>query len=145
MIFWKVDSPQKLTERLDYFKEWAIEHWNWEKPLTWEPKPYSEKRSLSANALMHCWFREMAEHFSQKGNHLTEAQAKELMKYKFLGTEDKVIGQTVIPDQLRSTSNLTSGDMKQFLDQIQAWCADHGLNLSNPVDSEYSRWCNEHG
>ncbi len=145
MIFWKVDTPDKLQERLDYFREWVTEHWDWDKPLTWEPKPYTNSRSLSANALMHVWFREMAAHFSGKGSDLTEAQAKELMKYKFLGTEDRLIGKTLIPHQLRSTSRLSSGEMKEFLDQIQAWCADHGLNLTNPQDSEYAKWCKEHG
>ena len=137
--FWKIDDPSQIDERLTFFGDWLRSEWNWSKPVTFEPKPYTDKRSLSANALLHVWFRELATHFSRQQVY-GEEQIKELLVHKFLGTEDRVVGKTVIPGQLRKTSQLNSGEMKQFMDQILAWGADHGCLVSLPKDSEYKRW-----
>ena len=140
--FWKIDDPVQIEERLKFFGDWLRSEWNWAKPVTFEPKPYTDKRSLSANALLHVWFRELAIHFSKQQVY-GEEQIKELLVHKFLGTEDRVVGNTVIPGQLRKTSQLNSGEMKQFMDQILAWGADHGCLVSLPADSEYKRWMDQ--
>lgn len=143
MIFWKIDDPNQIPDRLGHFEKWLRTEYQWDRPITWEPKPYTNPRSLSANALMHVWFREMANKFSTDANPLTEEQMKALMVHKFLGTEDVVISKTVIEGQLRHTSKLTSGECKQFMDQVSAWAADHGCVLTMPEDSEYMQWSKE--
>jgi hypothetical protein len=120
--------------------QWLRKQWNWSRPVIVEPKPYTDPRTLSQNALFHVWCQEMAEQFAERGKmQITMEQMKELMKYKFLGTEDVVINKTVIPGQLRHTSGLDKGEMTQLLDQIHDWALDHGVMLTNPADSEYMR------
>jgi hypothetical protein len=83
--------------------------------------------------------RELAEHFTAKGYEINEKEMKDLMKHKFLGVEDRVIHNTVIPGQLRESSALDPGQMMVFLDQIWAWAADHGKTLKIPAESEYMK------
>jgi hypothetical protein len=93
--FWIIKDAAQITERLVFFERWLRDNWNWEYPVQFKVGRYQEKRSLSQNALFHVWCREMADHFSSKGADITEATMKELLKYKFLGTEDRVIHKTV--------------------------------------------------
>jgi hypothetical protein len=80
----------------------------------------------------------MANHFSKKVDTDAE-QMKALMKLKFLGTEDIVVGHTMIPGQLKRTSNLDKGEMMRFMDDIYDWALDHGVTLTIPEDSEYMK------
>jgi hypothetical protein len=137
--FWIIKDAAQITERLVFFERWLRDNWNWEYPVQFKVGRYQEKRSLSQNALFHVWCREMADHFSSKGADITEATMKELLKYKFLGTEDRVIHKTVIPAQVRETSGLEKGEMMDFMDQVQSWALDHGVKLACPIDSEYMK------
>tara|TARA_R110000796_G_scaffold3796_8_gene14630 strand:+ start:101 stop:544 length:444 start_codon:yes stop_codon:yes gene_type:complete len=136
--FWLVKNKEQLQERLVFFSDWVIENWDWEKPLTWKAEPYDPKRSLDQNALMHVWMREIATHFSAKMP-VTTDEIKTLMKYKFLGTRDIVVGSTVIAGQVVETSSLKKGEMMRFMDEVYDWANDHGVRLSNPKDSEYMK------
>lgn len=137
---WKVDNPDQLSERLGFFENYLRASWDWSTPVTWQVKPWTRKRSLNANALLHVWFREIANELSNRGQYLSEERAKLLLCHKFLGTEDFVYGRTVIESQVRHTSSLSPGEMKEFMDQLIAWCSDHDILLSHPTDSEYYRW-----
>jgi hypothetical protein len=68
---------------------------------------------------------------------LTEEKMKTLVKYKFLGTSDLVVGKTIIKDQVRDSSSLDTGEMLEFMDKIQNWCLDLGVQLTCPEDSEF--------
>ena len=137
--FWLIKDRRQIQERVAFFQRWLEKEWDFNYPVTWEPKVYRNKRSLSQNALFHVWCRELAEHYSSKGADISEEKMKDLMKYKHLGCEDRVVGKTVIPGQLRETSGLDRGEMMVFLDQVWAWAADHGVMLEIPADSEYMK------
>lgn len=143
--FWKIDCIAQLSERLKHLEAHLRASWDWDKPVQLQVKPWSDKRSLNANALVHLWFREIGQYFTERNVPLSEEDAKLLMKDLFLGLEDIQIGKRQIKQQLRRTSKLDSGEMKQFMDQIVAWCADKGCALSQPTDSEYARWSREYG
>ena len=136
--FWLVKNKEQLKEKLNFFSEWVLENWDWEKPLTWKAEAYDPKRTLDQNALMHVWMREIAEHFSVKMP-VTSDEIKALMKYKFLGTKDIIVGRTVIANQVVETSSLKKGEMMRFMDEVYDWATDHGVRLSNPSDSEYMK------
>ena len=140
--FWLIKSEKELTERLGYMHNWLVEKWDWSKPLCIKAAVYSEERSISQNALLHKWFREMAVHF-EKRSPVDEEQMKMLLKHKFLGTTDIIIGSTTIAGQVKSTRRMDKGDMHFFMDQIYDWAADHGVKLSNPENSEYMRLTKE--
>ena len=80
----------------------------------------------------------MSNHFGSKID-ITPEKVKMLMKNEFLGTEDVIINNTVIENQLRSTSSLSKGEMHQFMEQVFHWGLDHGVQLTNPRNSEFFR------
>jgi hypothetical protein len=137
--FWIVKEKSHIDERVEHFRRWLQTEFIGEHPIMWEPQRYKAKRSLSQNSLFHLWCREMSQHFSDRGADINEERMKELLCYKFLGTEDRKIGQTIIEAQVRHTSDLSPGEMTDFMDQCIAWALDHGVKLSNPPQSEYMR------
>lgn len=137
--FWLISNKDQIKDRLKFFEQWLRTNWDESYPLKWECSRYSAKRSLNQNALFHVWCREIAIHFSEQGAECTEESIKEILCYKFLGTEDKDVLGFEIPAQVRKTSNLDTGEMKDLLDKILSWALDHGVRPSNPPDSEYAR------
>ena len=148
--FWLCRDPSQLKERLEFFEKWLREHWDWSKPVEWRAKPYKGKRSLDQNALFHVWCREMAQHFSARGvmvtvsddegevtASMTEKDAKDLLKYRFLGTCNVTIGKTDMPAKVKETSGLDVGEMFHFMSQCQAFLVDCGVAITCPEESEY--------
>lgn len=135
--YWLIRSGREVDRVISSLKQWC-EEWDFSTPLALQPKQYKNPRSLTQNALLHKWFGEMASHFSKKVDTDAE-QMKALMKLKFLGTEDIVVGHTVIPGQLKRTSKLDKGEMMRFMDDIYDWALDHGVTLTIPEDSEYMK------
>jgi len=136
-VFWMIRSAKDIDTVLKFFRK-SLEEWDFSRPVAWKLEPYSSLRSLSQNALFHMWCGEMANHFSSKLD-ITPEQVKMLMKNEFLGTEDVIINNTVIENQLRSTSSLSKGEMHQFMEQVFHWGLDHGVQLTNPKNSEFAR------
>lgn len=137
--FWLVKDKQQIKERMKFFEQWLNTEWDGTYPIKWEVSRFRAKRSLSQNALFHVWCREIAVYFASKGADVNEESMKELLCYKHLGTEDRVVGSTVIEGQVRQTSKLDTGEMTELLDKVLAWALDHGVKVSNPPDSEYAR------
>lgn len=137
--FWLVKDKSDIDDRMKFFKQWLLDNWDGSYPLQWKVSRYKRKRSLSQNALFHVWCREIAAHFASKGADVNEESMKELLCYKHLGTEDRVVGNTVIEGQVRQTHKLGAGEMTELLDKVLAWALDHGVKVSNPPDSEYAR------
>lgn len=135
--FWLCRDVNQLKERIGFFEQWLRDNWDWSRPVEWRAKAHVGRRSLSQNALFHIWCREMAEHFAAKGIDIDQERAKDLLKYRFLGTHDIIVGNTTIPNQLKSTSKLDRGEMFDFMNQVQVWLLDHGVNVTCPDDSEY--------
>lgn len=101
---------------------------------------YSNPRSLSANRLYWSWLKEMAVHFSKKGDKYSSEDMHQIMKHKFLGyCKPRKIGKTEIPKQLKSTASLSKSDFCFYMEQIDHWAVDHGLLLPK-VDSEYTEF-----
>ena len=134
---WVIRDRQHAPRVIDDLRSW-VDQWDFNHALVIKPGKYTNPRSLSQNALVHTWFNTMAKHFSKKVE-VDADQMKLLMKNKFLGTEDVVVGSTVIEGQLKRTSKLTKGEMTYFMNQVHEWAADHGVNLPIPADSEYMK------
>ena len=135
--FWMINNRKDIDTVLRFFRR-HLEDWNYERPVAWKLEAYSTARSLSQNSLFHMWCGEMSKHFSEKVS-VTPDDMKKLMKNEFLGTEDVVVGKTTIPNQLRSTRSLNKGEMHQFMEQVFHWGIDHGVQLTNPKNSEFQR------
>lgn len=99
-------------------------------------------RSLSQNALYWAWMGELAVSFTNRakdGSAWTKDDMHDLMRHQFLGYEEKVIGKTELKPTLKSTADLDRGEMHYFMEQIDAWGAEHGVMLPHPADSEYMK------
>lgn len=142
--YWIVRDKAQVDKILANVANWVKDEWDFDVPLCLQPKKYVNPRSLSQNALLHVWFDTMAKHFSRKVDTNAE-QMKALMKLKFLGTEDIIVGNTVIEGQLKRTSKLDKGEMMRFMDDVYDWALDHGVRLSIPEDSEYMKLRKQHG
>ncbi len=129
----KDNIDRAFVEEANRLKAW----WSGEQPVELIVQLAHTKRSLSQNAQIHAMFQDMSVHFTMKGKAVSPVKMKALMKMKFLGTEDIVIGETVIKDQLRSTRKLSQGEMSVFISQVMDWCFDHGVPVRNPGDGEY--------
>ncbi|MFY0403328.1 YbcN family protein [Pantoea dispersa] len=108
-------------------------------------KPWKEKRSLSQNSLAHMWFGEISEYLIKSGrSDATPEWVKRNLKRTYLGCEevtytDFVTGDKSTTYEPRHTSGLDTGEMHYFLTQVEQWCAQFGLVLTIPHDSEYQR------
>ena len=111
--------------------------WDGREPMEIVLRKAHSRRTLTQNAQLHAMFEDMAGYFSSRGTLVTADRMKDLMKYKFLGTEDVVVGNTTIPGQLRSTAKLDVGEMSHFISEVMDWCFDHGVPVRNPHDGEY--------
>jgi len=106
-------------------------------------EPWTEKRSLSQNAMFHAWMRELSRYLIQHGRpYCNPDWCKDAMKFTFLGFEDTTYtdvttGAQIVRETLRHTSKLKTGEMFLFMCKVQAWCLDIGCFLKVPNTSEF--------
>lgn len=155
MNFWKIDSRDKVKQILDNLAVNLIDKWDFTKPVKIEVKPYTNPRSLSQNALLHIWFKDISDSFKRrglkwyylddKGNEIGEPNDYEPidikfgMKHMFLGYENIQFGKIIAEKQLRSTSKLDKGEMMHLLNQVYSYGMNNGAKLVIPQDSEYQK------
>jgi hypothetical protein len=137
--FWLVKNKEELSDRIEFFAQYLEREWNWEHPVQWRVSRYSGKASKSQKALWWMWCDEMARHFRAGGADIDKERMAMMLKNKFLGTEDIYCNNTVIQGQVRHTSDLSPGEMCEFMDQVLAWALDCGVTLTCPADSEYMK------
>lgn len=135
--FWKVERPQQFDHVMENFRAWVLGNWDWSKPLAIQAKPFEQVRSLSQNALFHVWMKEVRDHFIERTPDADEEAWKLFFKTEYLGTETLKAGKIVHENQLRHTSNLKKGEMYEFMEAVNAWCAQRGLTLPVPDSSEF--------
>jgi hypothetical protein len=98
---------------------------------------YSPVRTISQNNLYWQWLGVMAAKFTTKKNKFDKNEMHDMMRHKFLGYEDRTIGRTTIEHQLRSTKKLKTGEFFEYMEKVDAWAMDHGVNLPIPGMSQY--------
>jgi hypothetical protein len=84
----------------------------------------------------------MADYFSIKGAQYTEDDMHDLCRHKFLGYENRKIGNTEIVSQLKSTAagKIGKAEMSEYMHQIEVWCTELGCYLPYPEDNEYTHY-----
>jgi hypothetical protein len=106
-------------------------------------KPWREKRSIPQNALSHMWYAEISEYLIHSGRtDATPEWVKRNLKKTYLGSVeveyvDFVTGEKTTTWEPRHTSDLDTGEMHHFLCQVEGWCAQFGLVLTIPDNSEF--------
>jgi len=105
--------------------------------------PWSEKRTLSQNAMFHAWMAELSRFLIRHGRSQCSPEwCKDAMKFTFLGFEEKTFvdvetGAQIVRESLRHTSKLRTGEMFSFMTKVQGWCLDIGCFLTVSEQSEY--------
>ena len=135
--FWKVERPQQFDHVIENFRAWVLGNWDWSKPLAIQAKPFEQVRSLSQNALFHVWMKAVRDHFIERTPDADEEAWKLFFKTEYLGTETLKAGKIIHENQLRHTSKLKRGEMYEFMEAVNAWCAQRGLTLPVPDSSEF--------
>lgn len=134
-------AARDIEKKLPYITK-RIQDWDYEKPLCVKLQPYENPRSLSQNALLHIWVREIKKGMEKKGVKVTVGDPDEAwklwLKRRFLGSDNFQIKNQIIEGQVKRTSNLTKGEMVHFMDQCYHWALEQGINLSIPKESEYA-------
>jgi hypothetical protein len=102
---------------------------------TIEMKKVVEKRSISQNKLMWLWFSAIADAWSDATDRaFTRNDVHDAYCLMFLpiDTPKGRVGG--------STSGLSTEEMSEFLEKVQADAADDGITLLNPEDKMFEQW-----
>lgn len=109
-------------------------------------KIWKDKRTIDQNSLSHMWYTDIAEQANQrlKTNSYTMNSVKHDLKEMFLGYEEiehknVITGELTKKLELIKTSDLDTGEMHFFLQQVETWSYQNGFKLRIPNDSEYRK------
>lgn len=99
-------------------------------------KQWRDKRSLPQNNLMWMWNYDVAEAVSR---HSTENHSDEELHefFKELYCPPKPVTVFGVTKMVKSTKLLDSEEMTFYLRRIEVWCAERGIKLRIPANSEY--------
>ena len=106
------------------------------------------QRTLDQNSLYWKWIMAIGPVVNKKWNlgwaegDETKERAHDLMRHLHLGYRyPPKMGNTQIPDQLKSTTELSTSEFSEFLTKIDAWSIQYlGLMLPRREDSEYAKY-----
>lgn len=139
-VFVRFNSKDDVHKKAKYLMEDMLA-WDFSKPLTVKLEEYKNPRSLSQNAMSHIWYREIAKAMEKKGHKVdyeNPAEAWKLwLKKRFLGVSTVNIGKHTL-EEIKRTSDLNSGEMAHYLDQVYHWAIDLGIILTIPKECEYA-------
>lgn len=125
--------------QFEMFCKHIRESWNWDRPISisWM---CGIKKTLGQNALVHVWFRAIANHLNatQKAYEYTEEDLKDYLKKNYGERKNFLDPQTGEEVQkLKSLSEYTKGEMTVFMQKIEAYTNNIGCLL--PVWGEYEK------
>lgn len=139
-VFVRFNSKDDVHKKAKFLMEDMLA-WDFSKPLTVKLEEYKNPRSLSQNAMSHIWYREIAKAMEKKGHKVdyeNPAEAWKLwLKKRFLGVSTVNIGKHTL-EEIKRTSDLNSGEMAHYLDQVYHWAIDLGIILTIPKECEYA-------
>lgn len=137
----RIDSKEEIKPKLDYLGNRLGSFWNFDQhALVVNYEPYVDPRTRSQNSLYWQWLGEMATYFSEGMQQFDKDDMHDLMRHKFLGYEDRTLGNTTIRDQLRSTTRLKKLEMSEYMHQIEVWAMEHDCRLTVPHQNEYMKY-----
>ena len=96
-------------------------------------------RSMNQNDLYWMWLGEISQQTSERsGKDFKKDDLHEWLRAEYLGYESKYVGNKHIR-LLKSTTQLTKGEMYFYMQQVDAFAHQHGFKLTIPDDSEYMK------
>ena len=119
--------------------EKIINEWDFNHPMDVSISVYRKSRSLAANRLMWLWLNEIQIHMREHYGQIASADEwHDVLVERLQPAEARIIG---LPDGevffvgRTRTSKMTVSEMSDYLNLLQAYCAEHlNLQLSHPDD-----------
>jgi hypothetical protein len=123
MRTWVLRNPDAAHDLIAFLKENAGAAAADKKPLTVTVDTYKTVRSNDQNRLFHAILKGIAEQAVIDGKQYEQDVWKEIIRCKFIGTEE-----INLPDGLRiergiSTKTLSVGDFSNLIEIVRAWAA----------------------
>jgi hypothetical protein len=113
--------------------------WDFSVPAQISVRPYQDKRTRAQNRLYWKWLGIIAEELRTVKQTATKDDFHDMLRHKYLGTEEVSIAGTVVT-RLPSTTRLQRGEMAQYMHRVEQWAADMGVLLPIPSDNEYLKY-----
>ncbi len=108
------------------------------KPVSIEIKEWHDSRSLSQNSTYWMWLGEISEQILSKINQRHDTETlHEYFKQCFCAKKTTMLGKKEVI--IVSTKRLDSGEMCNYLNQIENWCAERGFKITIPANCEYKK------
>lgn len=127
--FSSAQQVARVIKSLDFSESWEV-----------EIRPATEKRSLDQSSLYFLWCDQAAKFFSKGKAKYTKKDMHEIFRFKMLGYDSgKKIGNTEFAPELKSTTDLKVDEMYEYMRKVEVWCAEHGLLVKTPEDSDYDK------
>ena len=139
MIKFVIDDEADLSERLTALEKRIGMQWDWSVPMEIICKPFESLRTRGQNSLYWRWLGRLAIELSTRQNVYSKDDFHDLLRHRFLGTEEVNIAGEVIT-RLPSTTRLGKAGMSSYMAQIEAWATDCGIFLPIPADNEYKKY-----
>lgn len=106
-------------------------------------KPWRDKRTLSQNSLMWMWNDDVAAAASKYSSQThTDEELHEFFKSMFCPAKQVTVFG--VQKWVQSTKLLDTEEMTFYLRRIEVWCAERGIKLRIPVNSEYHAKGHDH-
>ena len=101
------------------------------KPWKVTIEPETKRRTLSQNSLMWKWITEVVRHVHEHSGH-DKDEIHEWFKVKWAPVRIVDIGGQA--KEYRSTKNMTTAEMSEYMEKIYAWAISEGYFLPVPED-----------
>jgi len=99
-----------------------------------EIRPYTKRRTLAQNRLLHQWCRELSDGYEDTGGERHSPEVwKQLLKDTFLGKDSHEIMGRIVETQI-GTSDLNTSEFVAFLERVDHYAATIGVQLTHPDD-----------
>lgn len=92
------------------------------KPLTVVVAEHHERRSSRQNRLFHALLGEIAENVRPNNQQYDLEFWKELVRRRFIGTEEMTLPDGTRIDRGLSTASLSVGEFTDLIDRVTHWC-----------------------
>lgn len=105
-------------------------------------KGWRESRSCSQNKLYWLWMTELSKQAKVDGKEFSGEIWAEFFKKYYCPSKavEMPLGESSIT---KTTTNLDTGEMHHYLNNIQAWCMSEGYQLTIPSDCDYQKLINQ--
>jgi hypothetical protein len=130
----KVEKPEGVEQACRFLSNRINQVWDGKEPIEVLFRVWKNPHTRSQQALYRIWCREMGKAFGH-----SEDDMHDLMRYKFLGNVCVTIGTEEVW-RLPSTNSLSKQEMSEYMNKVEVWALERGVQVPIPADNEYATY-----